>query len=86
MKTIVIIAAGGSGSRMNAGINKVLLPLCGKTVLRRSMEAFAAHADRMVVTARPEDMEAVRREIPAGIGFERVAGRGLRTGGRRHGP
>ena len=63
MKTIVIIAAGGSGSRMNAGINKVLLPLCGKTVLRRSMEAFAAHADRMVVTARPEDMEAVRREI-----------------------
>ena len=42
MKTFVIILAAGKGERMNAGINKVLIPVCGKTVIRRSVEAFSS--------------------------------------------
>ena len=62
MRTIVIIAAGGVGSRMNAGINKVLLTLDGKTVFRRSMEAFRGIADLFVIAARPADMDRIRHE------------------------
>jgi len=62
MSWTVILLAGGSGSRMKAGMNKVLLPLAGKTCLRRSMEAFATLADRMVLVCRDQDLEAVRRE------------------------
>ena len=62
MKTYVLIAAGGSGSRMQAGINKVFLSLNGKTVLRRSIEAFRGTADHLILTVRPEDEERVRAE------------------------
>ena len=31
-----IVLGGGSGTRMGAGINKVLLPLMGKPVIRRA--------------------------------------------------
>ena len=62
MKTIGIMACGGSGSRMNAGMNKILLPLAGRTVLRRSLEAFEGLVDEMVLSVRPEDESPVRRE------------------------
>ena len=39
MKTYVIMLAGGRGSRMNAGFNKVLMSVRGRTVIRRSVEA-----------------------------------------------
>ena len=41
MKTIVIMACGGSGSRMNAGMNKILLPLDGKTVVYTAVPTFS---------------------------------------------
>ena len=62
MKTIGIMACGGSGSRMNAGMNKILLPLAGRTVLRRSLEAFEGLVDEMILSVRPEDESPVRRE------------------------
>ena len=62
MKTIVITACGGSGSRMNAGINKILLPLAGKTVIRRSIEAFDGLIDEMILSVRPEDEARIRQE------------------------
>ena len=37
-----IILAGGSGSRMGAGMNKVLMPLAGETVIARSLRALLA--------------------------------------------
>ena len=55
-----MILAGGSGSRMGAGCNKVLLPLGGKAVLSRSVQAFLPHADAIVVVARPEDEADIR--------------------------
>ena len=45
MKIYVIMLAGGKGSRMNASVNKVLIPVCGKTVIARSIEAFVPFAD-----------------------------------------
>ena len=62
MKIVAVMACGGSGSRMNAGMNKILLPLAGKTVVRRSMEAFDGLIDEMVLAVRPEDEASLRRE------------------------
>ncbi len=62
MKTTVILLAGGIGARMGAGINKVLLPLLGKTVLRRSMEAFRGLADEMILVCHRSDMDLLRAE------------------------
>jgi len=55
-----IILAGGSGSRMGAGRNKVLLTLRGEAVILRSVKAFEGLADGMVVVSRQEDMEDIR--------------------------
>ena len=63
MKKVVIMAAGGSGSRMQAGVNKILLPLAGKTVIRHSMEAFRFLADEMILAVRPSDEQSIRHEI-----------------------
>lgn len=63
MKTGVILLAGGSGSRMNASKNKVLINIFGKTVLERSIEAFIGHVDEMVLVCRTEDIPAIRSLI-----------------------
>lgn len=55
-----IILAGGSGSRMGAGKNKVLLSLGGEAVILRSVRAFEGLADGLVVVSRAEDMEDIQ--------------------------
>ena len=72
MKTVsekvhVVLAAGGSGTRMNAGDNKIFLDAGGKSVLLRSMHLFDGLIDRMVVVCRPEDESRIR-EIISGSG------------------
>ena len=61
MRTHVILAAGGSGSRMNSGINKIFLPLCGFTILYRSIRLFEGIIDDMVIVCRNEDMSLVKK-------------------------
>ena len=63
MKTIVILVAGGSGTRMNLSENKILLSLCGKTVVRRSMEAFKELADEMIIVTKAEEQPAVLEQL-----------------------
>ena len=63
MKTVLIMAAGGSGRRMKTDINKILLPLAGKTVIRRSLEAFSGLVDEVVLSVRPEDRNAIQNEL-----------------------
>ncbi len=41
MRSAAIITAAGSGERMGAGKNKILLPLNGKTVLETALEPFS---------------------------------------------
>lgn len=72
MKTVsekvhVVLAAGGSGTRMNAGDNKIFLDAGGKSILLRSMHLFDSLIDRMVVVCRPEDESRIR-EIISGSG------------------
>ncbi len=56
----VVLLAGGNGSRMGAGRNKVLVPLLGKPALLRAAQAFAGLVDGMVIVVRSEDEQAVR--------------------------
>ena len=66
MKRYALLMAAGSGMRMGLGGNKVLHPLCGKTILARSAEPFLALTDGMVIVTRPADLDAVRAlGIPA---------------------
>ena len=63
MKITALILAGGSGTRMGASVNKVLLPVSGKPCIVRSAESFAHEADRIVVVCRPEDRESIRQAL-----------------------
>lgn len=63
MKIFTVMLAGGSGSRMNSPVNKTLIPLCGKTVIRRSVEAFFGLTDEMVVVCHPDAMDDLIREV-----------------------
>ena len=67
-----IVLGGGSGTRMGAGINKVLLPLMGKPVIRRAAEAVARFADPIVVVCpdaeRPQ-FEAALAGLAADIRY-----------------
>ena len=74
-----IILAGGSGSRMGADRNKVLLDIGGEAVIARSARAFAGLAEALVVVARAEDEAAIRALLEArGIGAVIAHGGGTR--------
>ena len=59
--------AGGSGSRIGAGRNKVYLPLGERTVLGWSLRAFATHPEMgpVVLVVRVDEAEAAAREAAA---------------------
>lgn len=80
MQVSAIIAAGGSGSRLGAGVPKQFLEVGGRSILERSVAALARH-DRIaeVVVALPEDAE---RNPPAWVGRYRNV-RVVRGGARR---
>ena len=59
MHVTAIIAAGGSGSRLGAALPKQLLEVAGRSLLRRSVEAFASHpAINDVIVALPAALAA----------------------------
>ena len=60
-----VIVAAGKGTRMGAQVNKVLLPLNGKPVLRRTAEAFCAsdEVDGVCVVASKNEVEQVRQVL-----------------------
>lgn len=60
-----VILAGGSGSRMGADRNKVLLELRGEPVIVRSIRAFKGLVDGIVLVSREEDMETMQNAINA---------------------
>ena len=60
-----IVLAGGSGSRMGAGRNKVLLELRGEPVIVRSVKAFKGLVEGIVLVARSEDIPAMQTIMEA---------------------
>lgn len=65
-RTAVVLLAAGSGSRVGADTNKVLLPLLGKPVLAWSLGtvAYLGYAERLVVVHRREDRDRVAGLAP----------------------
>ena len=62
-KTQVIIAAGGSGVRMQETTPKPFLTLCGQPLLAHSLRVFAAcpGIDGIIVAARADQVDACRQ-------------------------
>ena len=56
-----IIAAGGKGTRMGAGFNKVFMRLCGDEILLHTMRTFneSPLVDEIIVVTGAEDIERV---------------------------
>lgn len=60
-----IILGGGSGARMGADRNKVLLTLGGEPVILRTLRAFAGLLDGVILVSRREDIADMRDMLSA---------------------
>lgn len=61
-KRVVIIAAGGTGSRLNANLPKQYMLLQNKPVLMRTIDVFAPIVDEIIVVIS-EEMDSYWREL-----------------------
>ncbi len=66
-RAYAVVPAAGRGERLGAGENKVLLDLCGESVLRRAVRPFLTHEEiaGVVVVCRAGEEEAVRAALRA---------------------
>ena len=84
MPAAVVILAAGAGSRVGAGVNKVLLPLGNRPVLVWSVAAALALPDvgRVLLVVRPGEQDAVADAVAPHLGSDEV---GIVEGGQtRH--
>lgn len=74
MPAAVVILAAGSGTRVGAEVNKVLLPLGDATVLAWSVRDVLALHDvrRLLLVVRPEDRAAVTAAVAPHLGDREV--------------
>ncbi len=65
IKASGVILAAGRGKRLGLPINKALVELFGKSLLRRSAEALVGSGilAELVVVVRPDDLERARAEL-----------------------
>ncbi len=63
MKSAAIITAAGSGTRMGAGKNKILLPLKGKTVIELAVKPFEnpQKFKKIIITYSNDDLEILKK-------------------------
>jgi len=85
MSAAVVILAAGSGSRVGAGVNKVLLPLIDAPVLVWSVRDALALDDvrRVVLVVRPGETSAVGEAVAPYLGSAEVTV--VEGGATRHG-
>lgn len=74
MPAAIVLLAAGSGSRVGAGVNKVLLPLGDSTVLGRSLSTALSVPDvgRVVLVVRAGEEEAVAEAVVPLLGEREV--------------
>lgn len=68
-RVAVVVLAAGSGTRVGAEVNKVLLPVAGIPVVARSVRSARGTAGvrRVVLVVRAGDEDAVRRAVEPGL-------------------
>jgi 2-C-methyl-D-erythritol 4-phosphate cytidylyltransferase len=71
----VVVVAAGSGTRLGAGVNKVLLPLLGVPVVARSVVTALGLAEvrRVVVVHHPDEAAAMAEALAPHLGDAEVA-------------
>ncbi len=73
MKTVAIVLAAGSGSRMKSNIKKQYLDLGGKPLIYYSLKAFEeSMIDDIVLVVSRGDIDYVQKEIVDKFGFDKV--------------
>lgn len=73
MKKYIIIVAGGKGLRMGGDIPKQFLPVCGKPVLMRTLEAFHAYdASIRLILVLPVSQQAYWKQLCEEYQFDLV--------------
>jgi 2-C-methyl-D-erythritol 4-phosphate cytidylyltransferase len=73
MKTVAVVLAAGSGSRMNQDVKKQYMDLGGKPLIYYSLKAFEESiVDDIVLVVSRGDVDTVRREIVDKYGFDKV--------------
>jgi 2-C-methyl-D-erythritol 4-phosphate cytidylyltransferase len=77
----VLIAAAGSGSRMQAAVNKQLLEMAGLPVLAHTLNTFESHLsiDDIFIIAAPVDLPAYE-QLQSRYNWSKL--RGMITGGK----
>ena len=71
MREVVIIVAGGKGLRMGSDLPKQFLPVAGKPVLMRTIEAFRAYSRQLeIVVVLPQSQQAYWHSLCRELGFE----------------
>ncbi len=75
MPAAVVVLAAGSGTRVGAEVNKVLLPLAGVPVLARSVRTALSLEEvcRVVVVVRDGEQDAVGEALLSHLGDAEVA-------------
>ncbi len=73
MKTVAVVLAAGSGSRMNSDVKKQYMEIGGKPLLYYSLKAFEESViDDIVLVVSRGDIDYVRREIVDKYHFDKV--------------
>ena len=73
MKTVAVVLAAGSGSRMNSDVKKQYMEIGGKPLIYYSLKTFEeSMIDDIVLVVSKGDIDYVRTEIVQKYGFDKV--------------
>lgn len=73
MKTVAVVLAAGSGSRMNSDVKKQYMEVGGKPLIYYSLKTFEESIiDDIVLVVSRGDIDYVRTEIVQKYGFDKV--------------
>ena len=73
-KTVAVIPAAGSGTRMNVGFNKLFLSICDKPVIAYTLDAFedCDSISEIIIVANENEVEMIK-EIVEDFNYQKVA-------------
>lgn len=67
-RIVAVIPAAGSGRRMNAGVNKIWLPLCGQSVFAHTLNTFLSSAliDHIILVVNSLEIKEFQNFLAGG--------------------